>query len=52
MNEIRPLRLLVKVACLFIVANLVFAAWNPPVGRISAYNLLFPGRARFPFGEN
>jgi hypothetical protein len=51
MNEIRPLRLLVKVACLFIVANLVFAAWNPPVGRISVYNVIFPGRARFPFGE-
>jgi hypothetical protein len=23
-----------------------------PFGRVSAYNLLFPGRPRFPFGEN
>jgi len=51
MNEIRPLRLLVKVACLFIIANLVFAVWNPPVGRVSLYNTFFPGRARFPFGR-
>ena len=43
---------LLKALLLFVVFNLVFAAW-PPVwlGRISAYNLLFPGRPRFPFGE-
>ena len=51
MTEIRPLRLLLKAAVLFILANLLFAAWNPPVGRISIYNTLLPGRTRFPFGE-
>lgn len=51
MTEIRPLRLLLKTAVIFILANLLFAAWNPPVGRISIYNTLLPGRTRFPFGE-
>ncbi len=51
MNEIRPMRLLVKAVGLFVLANLVFALWNPPVGRLSIYNTLLPGRARFPFGE-
>jgi hypothetical protein len=50
MNEIRPLRLLVKAVCLFIIANLIFALWNPPVGQLSLYNVVFPGRTRFPFG--
>ena len=53
---------LFKALALFVAANLVFAAWNPTpstpggitglLGHISAYNLLFPGRERFPFGEN
>jgi hypothetical protein len=45
---------LLKALALFVAANLVFAAWNPTglLGQISAYNLLFPGRERFPFGEN
>ena len=53
---------LLKSLALFVAANLVFAAWNPTpstpggitglLGHISAYNLLFPGRERFPFGEN
>ncbi len=53
---------ILKALALFLVANLVFAAWFPApgkpggimpwLGRLSAYNLLFPGRERFPFGEN
>ena len=45
---------LLKALVLFVAANLIFAAWNPLglLGHISAYNLLFPGRERFPFGEN
>ena len=53
---------LLKALALFVAANLIFAAWNPApsnpggitglLGHISAYNLLFPGRERFPFGEN
>lgn len=45
---------LLKGLLLFLAANLVFAALRPQValGRISAYNHLFPGRQRFPYGEN
>jgi hypothetical protein len=45
---------LLKALLLFVVFNLVFAAWPvaASLGRISAYNLLFPGRPRFPFGED
>lgn len=44
---------LVKALLLFAALNLLFAALNPldALGRLSAYNLLFPGRQRFPFGE-
>lgn len=53
---------ILKALALFVAANLIFVAWNPApqesggimdlLGRISAYNLLFPGRERFPFGED
>ncbi len=45
---------LVKAVLLFIVLNLLFAVLYPMrlLGNISFYNLLFPGRERFPFGEN
>jgi len=54
MDKISPLRLLLKALILFIAFNLLFAALDPlpALGRISAYNGLVPGRARFPFGEN
>ena len=45
---------LAKALLLFLVLNLVFALWNPlpDLGRISAYNRLFPGRERLPYGES
>lgn len=47
---------LLKALLLFVVFNLAFASASGPLtsalGRISAYNLLFPGRPRFPFGED
>ena len=45
---------LLKAALLFIVLNLLFALVYPMglLGRISFYNVLFPGRERLPFGEN
>jgi hypothetical protein len=49
MKQIRPLHLLAKTLIIFVLANLIFALWNPPVGRLSLYNLVFPGRTRFPF---
>ena len=49
---IRPLRLLGKALLWFVLFNLLFAAAAPDLGQISGYNRLYPGRARFPFGEN
>jgi hypothetical protein len=48
------LRVVVKATMLFVLVNLAFAALEPlPVlGRISVYNVLVPGRARLPYGEN
>src|SRR5512142_542087 len=45
---------LVKAALLFAILNLVFALLYPMgwLGKISFYNILFPGRERLPFGEN
>jgi hypothetical protein len=45
---------ILKALALFVAANLIFIAWNPAdlLGSLSAYNLLFPGRERFPFGED
>lgn len=54
-TDLRFIRnVLVKALILFIAANLAFAACYPmPVlGRISAYNHLFPGRLRLPYGDN
>jgi hypothetical protein len=43
-----------KALFLFIVCNLVFAltAPLPWLGKISAYNIAFPGRSRLPWSEN
>lgn len=49
MKQIHPLRLLAKTLIIFVLANLIFALWNPPVGRLSLYNWIFPGRTRFSF---
>ncbi len=45
---------LVKAALLFAALNLLFALLYPMswLGKISFYNILFPGRERLPFGEN
>lgn len=44
---------LLKGLALFALANLLLAALNPGwMGRVSFYNILFPGRARLPFGED
>lgn len=51
-EKINLFRLAIKVVVLFLLANLIFALLQPNLGRISFYNWLFPGRERFPFGEN
>jgi hypothetical protein len=47
-------RLIIKATLLFVVLNMVFAFFYPMtfLGRISAYNILFPGRSRLPYGDN
>jgi hypothetical protein len=49
-----PLRVLGKAALLFLLFNLLFAAFVPveALGRISLYGRLLPGRLRLPYGEN
>src|SRR6185503_16303683 len=49
-NEIHPCRVLLKAIGLFILLNLLYALVAPQCGRLSGYNILFPGRSRLPFG--
>lgn len=46
-------RVIIKGISLFLLVNLLFAPVNPlpMLGKISAYNRIFPGRVRFPYGE-
>ena len=45
--------LLIKAALIFVLFNFAFIfLWNVPLGKLSLYNVIFPGRERFPFGEN
>jgi len=48
---INPYRILVKGTILFIVINFMFAAVHIPYGKLSLYNIILPGRERFPFAE-
>ncbi|NPV76016.1 MAG: hypothetical protein HPY59_06515 [Anaerolineae bacterium] len=47
-------RVVLKAAALFVLFNAAFAAGDLPsvLSQISGYNYIFPGRSRFPFGEN
>ena len=47
-------KVVIKGVLLFLLIDLLFAPLNPlPIlGQLSAYNLIFPGRLRLPFGEN
>jgi hypothetical protein len=47
MSSTHPLRVLAKALVLFVLANLVFAFYFPPVGYLSIYNRFIPGRLRF-----
>ncbi len=50
-SEVRPLWVLLKAIFLFAAANVVFALVNPPVGRLTLYNHIVPGRLRFPYEQ-
>lgn len=48
-----PIRILVKAILFVVLFSLAFSLLvNVPIGRLSLYNHLYPGRERFPFGEN
>ncbi|MBI5080359.1 MAG: hypothetical protein HZB17_03505 [Chloroflexi bacterium] len=53
MNYRFLLNVFLRALLLFIIANIFFVAFEPlPVlGKISAYNVVFNGRQRLPFGE-
>ncbi|HEX9091255.1 MAG TPA: hypothetical protein VF831_07185, partial [Anaerolineales bacterium] len=46
-------RVILKGLLLFLLLNFLFIPLNPlpALGRVSAYNLIFPGRLRLPYGE-
>jgi hypothetical protein len=48
-QKINPLRLIIKALVLYAIANVLFAFFEPPVGRLTIYNWLVPGRLRFPY---
>ncbi len=50
-NDVRPLWVLVKAILLFVLMNVVFALVNPPVGKLTLYNYIVPGRVRFPYEQ-
>ena len=51
-DQINPIRVVVKGIVLFIILNMAFITVNSSsLGRLSLYNLVFPGRERLPFGE-
>jgi hypothetical protein len=53
-NHLLLKRVGIKGLLLFLLIDLLFAplAPLPILGQISAYNLIFPGRLRLPYGEN
>jgi hypothetical protein len=50
-SEVHLLRVLLKAILLFIVLNVTYALLEPPVGKISLYNHIIPGRLRFPYEQ-
>jgi hypothetical protein len=50
--RIRLFPVLLKATLLFVLFNFAFIFINRmPLGKLSLYNSIFPGRERFPFGE-
>ncbi len=52
-QKIRLPRLIIKVILFLLIFNILcFAGTFVPIGKLSLYNFIFPGRERMPFGEN
>ena len=50
-QAINPLRVLLKAILLFIALNVIYAVVDPPLGKLSLYNHMVPGRLRFPYEQ-
>jgi hypothetical protein len=51
-EQVKLWRVVLKALLLFVILNLAFAGLAAEqLGRLSVYNVLLPGRERFPFGE-
>ena len=51
--HIRPFAVVLKATILFLLFNFAFIFIKDiPLGKITLYNSVFPGRERFPFGES
>jgi hypothetical protein len=46
----RPLIVILKALCLFLLINLIYGLINPAIADISVYNTIFAGLKRMPFG--
>lgn len=51
-TDIRPVAVVVKALCLFVLVNVLFGLTKPPIAEISIYNSLVPGLERMPFGSS
>jgi len=51
-RPVHALRVLVKAFLFFVLLNLLFAWFDPPIGKLTAYNWLWPGRLRFPYADS
>lgn len=51
-SPVSAVRVLVKAALIFAAINLLYALVNPPIGKLNAYNVIWPGRLRFPYSES
>jgi hypothetical protein len=50
-QQVAPLRVVLKAILLFVALNVIYAVIDPPVGKLSLYNQLIPGRLRFPYEQ-
>lgn len=50
-TDVRPMAVVVKALCLFVLVNVVYVATAPSIAEFSIYNSLIPGLERLPFGN-
>lgn len=51
-SSVSAIRVFVKAAIIFVILNILYALVNPPIGKLNAYNSIWPGRPRFPYAES